>query len=269
MAESIIKGKRKGFTMIYNSVLKDNRLDLKTKGFFAVMMSFPEEWEFSIKGLCSIMCIGRDAVKGCLKQLEDAGYLLKEQVRGEHGKFAYNCYVLLEESAFEGQLDTAFPPSTEKPSPVEPSTAEPSPVNPHQYKTIDNKDYLDKDNIPPIVPQEGTGEGDKSDDGLVPRHKPERFMKLWAIWPKNRRKARRDAVKAWDKLKASDALLDEMSAALARQMQGADWKRGVGVPYPSTWLNGRRWEDEPEEPEETAGGGRQWADDPEVMGCGS
>lgn len=124
-------------------------------------------------------------------------------------------------------------------------------------------------NIPPIIPQEGEGEGDKSNDGLVPRHKPERFMKLWAIWPKNRRKARRDAVKAWDKLQASDALLDEMSAALARQMQGADWKRGIGVPYPSTWLNGRRWEDEPEEPEETAGGGRQWADDPEVMGCGS
>lgn len=255
MAESVIKGKRKGFTMIYNSVLKDTRLDLKTKGFFAVMMSFPEEWEYTIKGLMSIMGIGRDAVQSCIKQLESAGYLVREQCR-EGGRFSKNVYVLLEESAS---------PLTDLPSPVKPLTDLPSPVNPHQYKTIENKDYQNKDNIPPIVPQEGTGEGAKKDDGLIPKHKPERFMKLWAIWPKKRRKARREAVKAWDRLKASDELLNEMSAALAKQMEGADWKRGIGVPYPSTWLNGRRWEDEPDEPEEAEASGSSWADDPEVM----
>lgn len=256
MAESIIKGKRKGFTMIYNSVLKDNRLDLKTKGFFAVMMSFPEEWEYTIKGLMQIMGIGKDAVHSCLKQLENAGYLIREQGR-EGGRFSKNVYVLLEESAA---------PLAGLPDTVKPATVLPDTENPPQYKTIENKD---SNNIPPIVPQEGEGEGGKSDDGLVPKHKPERFMKLWAIWPKNRRKDRRKAVKAWDRLKASDQLLDEMSAALARQMQGSDWKRGVGVPYPSTWLNGRRWEDDPDDLDETEPGGRQWADDPEVMGCGS
>lgn len=250
MAESVIKGKRKGFTMIYNSVLKDTRLDLKTKGFFAVMMSFPEEWEYTIKGLMQIMGIGKDAVHSCLKQLENAGYLIREQCR-EGGRFSKNVYVLLEESA----SPLAGLPDTVKPAPVLPDTE-----NPPQYKTIENKD---NNNIPPISPT-GEGEGDKSTDGLVPKHKPERFMKLWAIWPKKRRKARREAVKAWDRLKASDELLNEMSAALAKQMEGADWKRGIGVPYPSTWLNGRRWEDEPDEPEEEAPSGRQWADDPEV-----
>ena len=147
-------------------------------------------------------------------------------------------------------------PDTVKPAPVLPDTE-----NPPQYKTIENKD---NNNIPPISPT-GEGEGDKSKDGLVPKHKPERFMKLWAIWPKKRRKARREAVKAWDRLKASDELLNEMSAALAKQMEGADWKRGIGVPYPSTWLNGRRWEDEPDEPEEEEASGSSWAYDPEVM----
>lgn len=251
MAESVIKGKRKGFTMIYNSVLKDTRLDLKTKGFFAVMMSFPEEWEYTIKGLMQIMGIGKDAVHSCLKQLESAGYLIREQCR-EGGRFSKNVYVLLEESA----SPLAGLPDTVKPAPVLPDTE-----NPPQYKTIENKD---NNNIPPISPT-GEGEGDKSTDGLVPKHKPERFMKLWAIWPKKRRKARREAVKAWDRLKASDELLNEMSAALAKQMEGADWKRGIGVPYPSTWLNGRRWEDEPDEPEEEEASGSSWADDPEVM----
>lgn len=250
MAESVIKGKRKGFTMIYNSVLKDTRLDLKTKGFFAVMMSFPEEWEYTVKGLAQVMDIGKDAVRTCLKQLEEAGYLIREQGR-EGGRFSQNVYVLLEESAS---------PLSDLPYTVKPSTDLPCTVNPTQYKTIENKD---SNNIPPISPT-GEGEGDKSKDGLVPKHKPDRFMKLWAIWPKKRRKARREAVKAWDRLKASDELLNEMSAALAKQMEGADWKRGIGVPYPSTWLNGRRWEDEPDEPEEEEASGRQWADDPEV-----
>ena len=250
MAESVIKGRRRGFTMIYNSVLKDTRLDLKTKGFFAVMMSFPEEWEYTVKGLAQVMNIGKDAVRTCLKQLEEAGYLIREQGR-EGGRFSQNVYVLLEESAS---------PLSDLPYTVKPSTDLPCTVNPTQYKTIENKD---SNNIPPISPT-GEGEGDKSKDGLVPKHKPERFMKLWAIWPKKRRKARREAVKAWDRLKASDELLNEMSAALAKQMEGVDWKRGIGVPYPSTWLNGRRWEDEPDEPEEEEASGRQWADDPEV-----
>lgn len=253
MAESVIKGKRKGFTMIYNSVLKDSRLDLKTKGFFAVMMSFPDEWEYTVKGLAQVMQIGKDAVRSCLKQLEEAGYLMREQSR-HGGRFSQNVYVLLEESAS---------PLSDLPYTVKPSTDLPCTVNPTQYKTIENKD---SNNIPPIVPQEGTGEGAKKDDGLIPKHKPERFMKLWAIWPKKRRKARRDAVKAWDRLKASDELLNEMSAALAKQMESADWKRGIGVPYPSTWLNGRRWEDDSEgdgeaTPEDTGG----WAEDEEVI----
>lgn len=250
MAESVIKGRRRGFTMIYNSVLKDTRLDLKTKGFFAVMMSFPEEWEYTVKGLAQVMDIGKDAVRTCLKQLEEAGYLIREQGR-EGGRFSQNVYVLLEESAS---------PLSDLPYTVKPSTDLPCTVNPTQYKTIENKD---SNNIPPISPT-GEGEGNKSKDGLVPKHKPERFMKLWVIWPKKRRKARREAVKAWDRLKASDELLNEMSAALAKQMESADWKRGIGVPYPSNWLNGRRWEDEPDEPEEEEASGRQWADDPEV-----
>ena len=252
MAESIIKGRRKGFTMIYNSVLKDSRLDLKTKGFFAVMMSFPEEWEYTVKGLMQVMGVGKDAVQSCLRQLESAGYLMREQCR-EGGRFSKNVWVLLEESA----SPLAGLPDTVKPAPGLPDTE-----NPPQYKTIENKD---SNNIPPISPT-GEGEGAKKNDGLIPKHKPERFMKLWAIWPKKRRKARRDAVKAWDRLKASDELLNEMSAALAKQMESADWKRGIGVPYPSTWLNGRRWEDDSEgdgeDTPEDAGG---WAEDEEVI----
>ena len=34
-----------------------------------------------------------------------------------------------------------------------------------------------------------------------------------------------------------------MANALVRQLESAEWQRGIGIPYASTWLNGRRWED--------------------------
>ena len=55
---------------------------------------------------------------------------------------------------------------------------------------------------------------------------------------------RQRAVKAWDKLKPDDAMIDTMARALVRQKASPDWQRGIGIPHASTWLNGRRWEDE-------------------------
>ena len=70
MADSIIRGKRQGFTVLYNSVLRDNRLSLKTKGLFAIMQSFPDNWEYNVKGLSTRVGVGRDGIRGCLRELE-------------------------------------------------------------------------------------------------------------------------------------------------------------------------------------------------------
>ena len=76
----------------------------------------------------------------------------------------------------------------------------------------------------------------------APDWKPERFADFWAAYPCGRSK--QAAIKAWDKLKPDDALLVVMARALKRQMASEEWQRGIGIPYASTWLNNRRWEDE-------------------------
>ena len=107
MAESKIRVKHtKPFTAVFNSVIQDKRISLKTLGLFVVMQSFPDDWEYSISGLAARCRIGRDAVRKCLKELEEAGYLLKEQGHQDNGKFACNTYVLQDEA----------PPCTEKSS---------------------------------------------------------------------------------------------------------------------------------------------------------
>lgn len=56
-------------------------------------------------------------------------------------------------------------------------------------------------------------------------------------------------MKAWRKLAPDMDLCRKMSAALAQQKTTDEWtrERGRYIPYPASWLNGRRWEDEPDE----------------------
>ena len=71
------------------------------------------------------------------------------------------------------------------------------------------------------------------------------FEQFWSAYPRKQNKA--NARKVFDKLAPDQALLDRILAALAWQTKSADWMKDDGqyVPLASTYLNGRRWEDEP------------------------
>lgn len=229
MAETAIRGKKKGFTVLYNSVLADPRLSLKTKGLFAIMQSFPDDWNYSVSGLAARAGVGRDAIRKCLKELRDAGYLLQEQTHDNGGKFGSVTFILQDQA----------PPLTEKPSTVKPTTVSPSTENRPQVNKQDN-------NIPPIVPLEGDkSKRKKREPKEAPDWKPERFAKFWEYYRTNGRgENKQGAIRAWDRLQPSDELIDKMACALAKQVQGEDWKRGIGIPHASTWLNNARWKDE-------------------------
>ena len=70
------------------------------------------------------------------------------------------------------------------------------------------------------------------------------FVDFWKAYP--RKVARTDAQKAWVKLKVDSSLLAIILKALEEQSLSADWQKDGGkfIPYPATWINGRRWEDE-------------------------
>lgn len=110
----------------------------------------------------------------------------------------------------------------------------------------------------PHTPKGGMGRS-------VPKWKPERFEKFWAYYRRNvRGENRSGAVKAWDKLKPDDDLIAEIGRALVKLGRTEAWMRGIGKPYASTFLNGRKWEDADEiYIENTDSGG--WAEDTEVI----
>ena len=69
------------------------------------------------------------------------------------------------------------------------------------------------------------------------------FEKFWALYP--RHEGKQAARKAFDRLNVDDGLLGIMVNAITKQRQSAQWADPRYVPHPATWLNGRRWEDEP------------------------
>ena len=78
--------------------------------------------------------------------------------------------------------------------------------------------------------------------------KVDRFEEFWKAYPK--KKAKDDAKKAFDKRKPDQQLLENMLAAIEVQAASDDWTKDGGqfIPYPATWLNQARWDDEDSQP---------------------
>lgn len=89
------KEKRTSYTVIDNEIFKDNTLSMKAKGLLCQMLSLPDGWNYSIAGLTSLVSDGESAVRSALKELKEAGYFRREQVRKD-GKIAKIEYVISE-----------------------------------------------------------------------------------------------------------------------------------------------------------------------------
>jgi len=242
MGETVYRSaKKRGFTTVYRSVAQDSRLSLKARGLFLLLQSLPEDWQYTISGLATSAGTGKDQIRSGLNELLTVGYLVKEQVHDGGGKFAANVFILQEEAPAQPLSEnptTVRPenaPLSDNPISVFPTSEKPSTGNPTQQNN--------NIHIPPIVPQKGDRRGKKKTKS-VPAWKPERFEKFWEFYSKHGRgEARAKAVSAWDKLKPDDALIETMARALQRQIKTEEWKRGVGIPYASSWINGERWKD--------------------------
>ena len=239
MAETTIRVERQGgYTVLQNHILR-SPLSLKAKGLLCVILSLPEDWDYTVGGLATICGTGRDTIRSGLQELEAAGYLTREQAHGQGGKFGGNVYVIHDTPQAPAPL--LENPATAAPLSGNPSTEKPLTENP----TEQNKDIQTNDRTyPPIVPPQGEGRRRRKRWKETADWKPERFEAFWTFYrTRCRGENRQAAIRAWDNLRPSDELIETMALALVRQLESAEWQRGIGIPYASTWINGRRWED--------------------------
>ena len=68
-----------------NHHLRNKNLSLKAKGLLSQMLSLPDDWDYTLKGLAAINKESVDAIRTAIWELEDAGYVVRTRVRDERG----------------------------------------------------------------------------------------------------------------------------------------------------------------------------------------
>lgn len=97
-----------------------------------MLLSLPDTWNYSVRGLSSITPDGVDGVLTALKELERLGYLERNQQRESNGRMGRAEYVIYE---MPRKKPCSESPCTEKPYTVNPDTDTPVTENPAQLST--------------------------------------------------------------------------------------------------------------------------------------
>lgn len=119
--------KNSNFTVMSNYHFKEKKMSLKAKGLLSLMLSLPDDWDYSIAGLTTLSKDGRDGVMSALGELEKFGYLERSRVINDKGQFAgveYNIYEHPQEK-----------PVSEKPNQENSTSEKPNSENRDQLNT--------------------------------------------------------------------------------------------------------------------------------------
>lgn len=211
------------FTIIPNAWVRDPNLSRRARGLLAELLSHREGWDVSIESLWKVGTEGREAVRRAVKELEDAGYLHRQQAGGRGELFGTSDYVLLDpHDETAGQSDAQFP-------------GDGNPVN---GKPGHGKARTKKTNLP----MEGEDQSQKTIEVSAGPTAADAFSEFWSVYPKKVAKA--DARKAFAAaMKRAD--VDDIITGARRLRDDPNLPEKQYIPHPGKWLRGDQWEDEP------------------------
>jgi hypothetical protein len=112
--------KTSDFTVMSNTHFKERKMSLKAKGLLSLMLSLPDEWDYSVRGLMTLSKDGKVSVMNALAELEEFGYLKMTRAHDEKGRFAGYDYDIFE-TPYSEKPDTDNP-DTENPYSEKPDT---------------------------------------------------------------------------------------------------------------------------------------------------
>ena len=123
----------KGFTVMSNYHLNDKTISLKAKGLLSQMLSLPDSWDFTLRGLASINKESLDAIRTAVLELEKHGYITRRQLRNSSGKLAKIEYTIYEQPQQPSPLSPRLGNPNTAPSPHlgKPCLENPNTVNPN------------------------------------------------------------------------------------------------------------------------------------------
>ena len=228
---------QKNFTVIQNYVLSSTNISLKAIGIYCKLISLPDNWNFTEEGLACICKDGKDSIRSALKELEDLNLLYRFRIRekdGTLGKSVYYISAIPMSEENKKEIEARYNPlniliqQKDEPCLENPPLDADTQLNTNIYNTnIYNKKNYNKKN------------SDNEKTNLVEKQ----FETFYNAYP---RKVKKQDVKKWFlKNKPNEELFKTIIDSLELFKKDKDWLKDNGqyIPYPTSWLNQKRWED--------------------------
>lgn len=137
--------KTRDYTVMANHHLRNTALSLKAKGLLSLMLSLPEDWDYTTKGLAKICKDGVDSICSAVSELEGQGYVIRERIRNAKGQLTDIQYTILERP--EPPMPGQGKPKQENPVLGSPVLGEPEQENPAQLNTKKSSNQLSKKDL--------------------------------------------------------------------------------------------------------------------------
>ena len=142
--------KTRDYTVMSNHHLRNKALSLKAKGLLSLMLSLPDNWDYTTKGLAHICKDGVDSICAGVRELEEHGYVVRERIRGSNGQLGAIEYTILEQPRVpepkrekpERENPVQVNPVLESPVLGNPEQGNPAQLNTDRTSTEESKNDL-------------------------------------------------------------------------------------------------------------------------------
>ena len=121
--------KNSDYTVMSNHHLRNRALSLKAKGLLSQMLSLPEDWDYTLKGLSLINREQIDAIRAAIRELEQAGYIVRSRERDSQGRLRGADYVIYEQPQPVQDSPTLENPMLDNPTQEKPTLGKPTQLN--------------------------------------------------------------------------------------------------------------------------------------------
>ena len=186
--------KTRNYTVMSNQHLRDKRLSLKAKGLLSLMLSLPEDWDYTLQGLAQINKESIDAIREAVRELERAGYIKRSRERDERGCLRGTVYTIYEQPHAE---PTPEEPTQEKPALNNPTLEKPMLEKP----TLENPTQLNKELLKTNLPKKEKLNTDISSTHSIPFHSLNPSpLEDAAQPPERKRKEATDAYRVYEEI---------------------------------------------------------------------
>lgn len=204
------------YTVISNTHFKEKEMSLKAKGLLSLMLSLPDDWNYSVAGLVTLSKDGKESVISALNELEQFGYLRRTKTLDEKKRFAGYDYDIYEK------------PQTKKPFTENPHTGNTKTENPPQLNTKQSNIKISNTNL------------SNTDDNNISAE----FDELWELYP--RKKGKPQALKAYRKARKNGVTFEEVKQGIKDYCRQIDALKTDAefIRHGSTWFNNEGWNDE-------------------------